>query len=156
MQFSINEIEALLSKAARGGGAPAGQASTFGKAAALHLARGCDVDDVQIALRALPDGPIILCPVDLHAALANGGGAMPCNGHELLCSYAMALPYLVTQTDSGVTIDMHQYDKPKLPARLSIEAGVIDAWKALAALTYVPETEQSRQAGAGAGLTDND
>jgi hypothetical protein len=68
----------------------------------------------------------------------------------------MALPYLVTQTDSGVTIDMLQYDKPKLPARLSIEAGVIDAWKALAALTYVPETEQSRQAGAGAGLTDND
>jgi hypothetical protein len=29
-------------------------------------------------------------------------------------------------------------------------------WQALAAKTYVPETEQSRLGGAGAGLNDND
>lgn len=156
MQYSINEIEALLSKAARGGGAPAGQASVFGKAAALHIARGCDAGDIQAALAALPTGAIVLHPAALQDCLINGGGALICTPQDLLRSYAIALPYMVTETAADISIDMTEFDKIKLPARIDVADEVIAKWRALAALTYVPETEQSRHGGAGAGLTDND
>ena len=156
MQFSINEIEALLSKAARGGGAPAGQASAFGKAGALHIARGFDAADVQGALDALPGGPILSYPVQLTACLSQGGGAVECPKQDLLRSYANGLPYAVDETEAGFTIDTTRFEKVKLPARITVTSKMIDGWRALAALTYVPETEQSRVGGAGAGLTDND
>ena len=43
-----------------------------------------------------------------------------------------------------------------MPARLTLPAPLADKMMALAARTYVPETEASRLSGAGAGLTDND
>ena len=55
---SINEIEALATKAARGSGAHAAQAAAFGKATAKHLAAKRPEQDLHAALAALPEGPI--------------------------------------------------------------------------------------------------
>ena len=156
MQYSANEIEVLLTKAARGIGVPAAQASAFGKAAAIHIARDGDVTDVQAALRDFPAGVILSYPSHLQNLLANGGGVIPCGANDVLRSYALALPFLCRETDTDVTIDMSKFQKVKLPARVTVSANLVDEWRALAAQTFVPETEGSRLGGAGAGLTDND
>ena len=156
MQYSVNEIEVLLSKAARGKGVPAGQAGAFGKAGSLHISRGCDAADVQAALRDFPAGVILTHPAQLQRLLANGGCVITCGQADLLRSYVLALPYLGTETGTDVTINMAQFQKVKMPARITVPFDLVEEWRALAAQTFVPETEQSRQDGAGAGLTDND
>jgi hypothetical protein len=51
---------------------------------------------------------------------------------------------------------MDVFAKKNRPSRVYISDENMAKWQALAAKTYVPETEQSRLGGAGAGLTDND
>ena len=156
MQYSVNEVEGLLVKAARGAGTPAGQASAFGKAGALHLARGGDVAQVDAALAAAPKGAILENPAQLQTVLGAGGGLLETGKGDLMESYALALPYTTREVAQGIEIDMQQFDKTTLPARITLAPQALAPWHKLAANTYVPETEASRLGGAGAGLTDND
>lgn len=125
MSYSANEIMALASKAARGGGAPAGQANAFGRAAVVHLAEGRAESDLTHALAALPLGPIL----------------------------SLAIDPLSEQTPLALS---YQGQPAVVPARLGASGALMDALSALAHKTYVPATDASRLAGAGAGLTDND
>ncbi|WP_425038213.1 DUF3726 domain-containing protein [Primorskyibacter sp. S187A] len=126
MSHSVNEIEALATKAARGAGAPPAQAAKFGQAAVRHLAASRAEAALIDALQALPGGPI------LQFALR------PDRAHPLGQSYAEAQA------------------RAAMPARLAPSKALLDALAPLAHKTYVPASEASRTAGAGAGLTDND
>lgn len=164
MTWSVAEITALASKAARGAGAPAWQAARFGQAAALHLRHGRPATELGEALTSLPDGPAMDLPLALDAALATEAPeaeVMADAPPGLLQSYIDALPCRATATpgEAGVwqlSIDRGAPRERPAPGRISCSDALIAQMTALAEKTYVPETDASRAAGAGAGLTDND
>ncbi|MFK7765199.1 MAG: hypothetical protein AB8B62_18185 [Roseobacter sp.] len=162
MSWSTAEVMALAQKAARGGGAPAGQAARFGSVAALHLGKARSTDDLARALDALPEGPILTYPLALDAALGQctaGTGAVHLSKpvDTLMHSYADALPFWADLTSAGkLTLDV---TAPKTPASLNRITGcddLIERMTQLAERTYVPESDSSRTSGAGAGVLDND
>lgn len=157
---SANEIEGLAARAARGAGAGVAQAAHFGRAAAMHLARGGAGVDLLAAIAALPGGPLNTVPLGL---LAGGGGVrIATGGHDALAeSYLAAQPFTARVTGRGEGwLDVHLSRDDRraatLPARIALDAATQQALSALAAKTYVPQSETSRLSGAGAGLTDND
>lgn len=162
MSWSVAEVTALASKAARGGGAPAGQAARFGQVAALHLGAERAPAELAQALDALPDGPILTYPLSLDAALGQLAQdetavhvALPVDG--LMHSYVQALPFAAQLTADGrLELDVTQIAAPVAGTRISDCDDVIERMVRLAERTYVPESDSSRQSGAGAGLLDND
>ncbi|QJF50511.1 hypothetical protein [Roseobacter ponti] len=164
MTWSVAEITALASKAARGAGAPAWQAARFGQAAALHLRYGRPATELDAALSELPGGPAMDLPLALDAALAAAAPeavVMSDAPPGLLQSYVDALPCRATATagEAGVWQLRTEPGTPRerpVPGRISCADALIAQMTALAEKTYVPETDASRAAGAGAGLTDND
>ncbi|MGA0281445.1 MAG: hypothetical protein ACO3K9_07130, partial [Paracoccaceae bacterium] len=54
------------------------------------------------------------------------------------------------------TISAAQATEPRLQSRIDVPQDIFDRLSALAHKTYAPATEESRLAGAGAGLSDND
>lgn len=166
MNWSATEITALAGKAARGAGAPAQQAARFGQAAATHLMAGRSPDALSAALGLLPAGPILAYPLVLDDALlcarARGSAAvLSVARDDLLDSYIETLPFAAqaqTAADGtwALTLDFAK-PRPRHPAhRISGCDALVSEMAALAARTFVPESESSRRAGAGAGLTDND
>ena len=155
MSFSVTEISALATKAARGAGAPAGQAARFGPVAARHMQAGRDAKVLTLALDALPCGPIIELPRTLDAALTRAAPLVQAD--PLLQSYLDVLPFLATyQDDSGRLEVDRQRPAPVHTGRIRGYAALIAQMEQLAARTFVPDSAASREAGAGAGLTDND
>lgn len=164
VSWSCTEIAALATKAARGAGAPPLQAARFGQAAVQHLLQHREVPDLQAALSSLPGGPITTFPRVLDAALAQSAHS---NSVEigvayssLLESYAECLAFQVALKDCDgtclVTVHANMPDAPAIAGRISGCDALLVQMEALAERTFVPETEQSRSIGAGAGLTDND
>ena len=166
MTRSANEVMTLAAKAARGAGAPPAQAAEFGRAAVCHLIAGRDVADLWTALEALPKGPILTLPL-AFARFAQGAvdgvasGTVPgVSDVALAQSYADALPYANTsETGSeGLQLSLEiskPATRPKI-TRVDLPEDLAAWMKTLAARTFVPESEASRLAGAGAGLSDND
>ena len=63
------------------------------------------------------------------------------------------------KSDDEIGLAYHSYHKDSpahWPARISIDESCYEMLKQMAFETYVPSSEQSRAAGAGAGLNDND
>ena len=166
MNTSWNEVSALAAKAARGAGAPPAQAVEFGRATALHLAKGRAEGDIRAALNALPSGPILDVPLALQTVLSDrkeqaAQGHVPAaNQMDLVCSYIECLPFANTYqrgTDRVViTLDLTKPAPRVVPSRINLGLDLYYDMQTLAARTFVPETEASRLSGAGAGLTDND
>lgn len=162
MSWSVAEVMALAQKAARGGGAPAGQAARFGQVAAIHLGKARAADELARALGALPDGPILTYPLVLDAALghcAAGTAAvqLPRPVGALMQSYLDALPFCARLTSAGaLTLDVNANKTPDSLHRISDCEDLIGYMTQLAERTYVPESDESRASGAGAGLLDND
>lgn len=173
MSYSANEVSSLAQKAARGAGFPPGQAETFGRAAARHLASGGEADALTRALADPADSPILRLPLlldDILRALEATGPTITLTlqpGDEALAeSYARLLPLrytrcTVTREDDGLprltlTADPGAAERPLLPPRIPAPADLVDALGLLAAQTYVPASDASRSAGAGAGDIDND
>lgn len=164
MTRSASEVTVLCAKAARGGGAPPEQATLFGRAALCHLAAGRDPALLRRALDALPGGPILHLP-PLFMALAEvalrgeGPRALPGDAPaELLQSYAEAQVFLVridAQARQAQAIPTEPAPPPPA-SRIALQPELEALLQSLAAKTLVPESEASRRAGAGAGLTDND
>lgn len=175
MILSANEISALVVKAARGAGVPLGCAEDLGAAAGLLAAWGA-LGEVCLAL----DRPLTkLSPAAemKDPCLAIMGPAMIdavwCEGQPILvtdCENSRVMEALVqvaqtagarvkcTQCDEGLRIEPCS-EAPQVASKLGpfeVDAQTLDALNAWAAKTYVPATEASRLAGAGAGLTDND
>ncbi|MDW3222636.1 MAG: hypothetical protein R8G34_07055 [Paracoccaceae bacterium] len=168
MSWSQAEIMALAGKAARGAGAPPGQAAQFGKAAAVHLARGRSATELEHALSALPTGPIMSCAVEIERILMMAAGTDeisvgidPQTPLGLLESYLDALPFDVGITEVApnslrLTRGDASSKTQRPPERISGCDSLIAQMTDLAAKTFVPESDASRRAGAGAGLSDND
>ncbi len=165
MSWSANEVQALATKAARGGGAPAGQAATFGRASVCHLIGGGAPDDLTDALNALPDGPILDLPLALAVLLEQAAndkvkGHIPCQTPLLAQSYVKTMPFAHQTKMTGAGVDVvFQLDTPAPRGalkRLDVPQDLVTLMTTLAARTFVPESDASRLAGAGAGLTDND
>ncbi len=122
IDLSLNEVETIAAKAARGAGLSWGGSEEIGKAARAMAKAGSAWDAVLLDLLALaPDGAMTafeLVALDQFAVVSEPPGA--------------------PQTRFLIA-----------PERLA-------ALEAIGARTYVPASARSREAGAGAGLTDND
>ncbi|MCF6444957.1 hypothetical protein L1065_09405 [Nereida sp. MMG024] len=133
---SANEVMGLGIKAARGAGFDIGQAADFGAALVIHLCEGRNTAEITAAL-ADPDGPITGMPARIDALYDPNE-----SGQDLFTG--LALSYF--QASQGAR------PKPRLLLPKSLEAELTT----LAAKTYVPASDGSRLAGAGASLLDND
>lgn len=213
MTWSLNEIESLSRKAARGAGYSWGLAEDVGKAvrwleartlpgaAALvtHLTAGDGQDLAPQTPRIAPDGWTapgdVICPILAGTMLADGmtaGQSTPLTLSNLR-SPVLLLPFLawmaeaqdrtvglqlagtaLTVSASGDLTASAPIPAPEM-ASLTLRFGAVaegltppedlrsrcsdetvNALSAFAAHTYAPATEESRLAGAGAGLSDND
>lgn len=218
---SLNEIEALARKAARGAGMSWGLAEEAGKAARWLAARGLPALPSLAALLDAQDGlpyQVVrpqeetaadgalrwraagerLCPIACGAALADRAGD-PAAGLSLklerVAQPLLLLPFLARAADQrsgaiALSLDgweirvgpdgpddaaalaaapaeasarLRPLDRPVAAARAAPGAAGFeapdDAWETLARFahrTYVPASDESRLAGAGAGLSDND
>ncbi|RKE96105.1 hypothetical protein [Sulfitobacter guttiformis] len=163
MTHSANEVMVLAAKAARGGGAPPAQAAQFGSAAVLHLVTGRAVDDLDEALAALPNGPILSYPLGIaqiaeQAVKGIARGIMEGGDTSLARSYVESMP-CSARLDADGTLTM-EVGKPALRRnimRISLSHDTYIRWSAFAAALLVAESDASRQSGAGAGVSnDND
>lgn len=166
MIASANEVTGLAAKAARGAGAGPQQAMEFGRAALCHLSEGRDIADIRAALNALPEGPICALPLAFMALTEQAQGdradeVISSEGYgDLALSYAQAQVFKVdaVKVHAGVKVCLTLNVPQSLPkvARVQLSDDLAQILGTLAARTFVPESEASRRAGAGAGLTDND
>ncbi|MEM9637300.1 MAG: hypothetical protein AAGA94_06605, partial [Pseudomonadota bacterium] len=159
---------ALATKAARGAGAPAAQAALFGEAAALHLGQGRAAADLAQALDYLPGGPIMEFPLQLQSLLLSAEETPTCTVEmataglpTLAQSYLETLPHgcrvnAMSEISLSVTLDLTAPARSLPLVRAAECDGLMARMTELAARTFVPESDASRRAGAGAGLTDND
>lgn len=171
---SHNEIAGMVQKAARGAGAPPGQAEDLARVAVYLVRTGQALDCVANAV-AEPFGPIdvqwdsdcikvksgpaiMVAPVVRDAFLSGVNNARLDNPKQTtLIGATLAEAGIMVASQGG---DLARSIEAPPPASLSgpvdVPDGLWSIFSDFAAKTYVPETDASRNAGAGAGLTDND
>ena len=217
MDWSLNEIEGLARKAARGAGYGWGHAEEAGKAARWVCAAGWSGAELLAGLLTSLDGvpyddirPMaftdvwaarggLLCPLIAGAAICDLAPRWVAD--ETLRTGTIAAPLLlvpymvwsadrtgapmmlgwrdltISRRDAVTYVELSDPDTMMLPQVEGIRLGpagetagrpltrayrahvggqASQTLQALARRTYAPETEESRRAGAGAGLTDND
>jgi hypothetical protein len=142
MKRTINEIQGLVLKAARGAGVPLGIAEDLSECVPFALAENALSDIVDI-LNQSDFASLVADIAIIDAQICGMHGSdvphMPARLFRALC----AARGMETQGDAASgpqTVSETHW------AQLT----------AVAALTYVPATEASRTSGAGAGLSDND
>lgn len=170
---ALNEVAAITRKAAIGAGIPPAQAQDLAQTAVFMAGRGEDMGPVLAAL-AEPDVAIDVAWGGTRLIIKAGTAAMTapmvkdgfCMGltkvrlfdpaHAAL-TCAMLAEAGIKVACQNCVLDYMGRTTPEHPL------GPVDVpdqvWAVLAeyaARTYVPETEASRNSGAGAGLTDND
>ncbi len=156
---SANEIEALVFKAARGGGLPLGLAEDLAMATAF-----LDLD--QLANCPCQKGAAATAiPTALDFVAAGEGPQSVVADRATIDAYVASVEHQTQQTlvwDVTATGAVFQRFEPTIPAshppegRRVLPTVLNDHLTEMAAKTLVPETESSRIGGAGAGLTDND
>lgn len=156
MTWSLNEIEALSRKAARGAGYSWGLADEAGRAVRWLEARGEPGATALLELLSWRDGKAYPSTVPGQASVCPiVAGTMLCDGVLLrdeidglpLHSPLLMQPFIAWLEGPGETDPA---------ARANVPTDVAAALDAYATRTYAPATEASRLAGAGAGLSDND
>jgi hypothetical protein len=155
MKRALNETSGMMTKAARGVGLPLGVAEDLGAAVPFMS---------MTTLNALAD---MLADGQCHAgltALVSTLDSVQCGSYEVIAD-AVALDLaraLAAARGFAVIVDptgaVNREDKLTVAAvgPVDVPGATWDTLAGLAARTYVPESEASRRAGAGAGLTDND
>lgn len=216
MSWSLNEVEGLARKAARGAGMSWGLAEEAGKATRWLVSHNLPGAEILAQLLTQNDGTdyAALCPVTTTGLWhAPQGPLCPLIAGATICDHAahltdeegfalgptsypmMLLPFaaglaqlsgtsvavswpgsaaVLTQegnmslteditlmADHATIVQIAATASPIVPAspcvwRADIPADVAETLGALAHRTYAPDTPESRLAGAGAGLTDND
>lgn len=160
IEKSANEIETLVLKAARGGGLALGLAEDLAAAAAY-----LDLDDLTTCpcTGDRPAAHQISTALDLVAAGA--GPQVVVADRALIIAYVTAFEAQMRQRvewsaqDNGAVFHAvvpATSTSPKRSGRRNISTGSATHLADMAAKLLVPETDASRRAGAGAGLTDND
>jgi hypothetical protein len=170
---ALNEVGAMVQKAALGAGIPLGQAEDLGRVAVylagtngelraithalaepiLPLDLQWDSDQITIA-----SGPVAIAGPVIRDAFAMGvqRAVLADTAHVPLVTAILAQSGVQVQV-SGTTLTRNGTPDAATPrGPVAISDDVWGAWEALAAKTYVPQSDASRAAGAGAGLTDND
>lgn len=173
MMRALNEIGAMVRKAALGAGVPLGQADDLGRIA-IHIAgTGGDLQMIAGALAEPMDqldlkwdsdqitilaGPVTLAGPVIRDAFTMGADRV------VLADVAQIPLVRAILAQAGVQIAASSKTLTRKGAVTSeTPIGPVDVhdtiwtvFSALAAKTYVPESDASRISGAGAGLTDND
>ena len=159
LEKSANEIEALVLKAARGGGLSLGLAEDLAMATAF-----LDLDQLAIC-PCHKDGAATVIPTALDLVAAGEGPQTVVADRATLDAYVASIEHQTGQnlvwnaTQKGAVFQRFEPTKPAALApkgRRVIPATLNEHLTDMAAKTLVPETENSRIGGAGAGLTDND
>lgn len=137
----------MVLKAARGAGMPLGCAEELARAAPALAAQG--------ALELVPD--LLDLPFDVPD-FENGRVA---GGHPVLAITALrdlqgAGVKVVLETPVPEPLQQVMQSGAAPVGPFEVDAGLWAGLQAYAERTFVPESEASRLAGAGAGLTDND
>ena len=186
MQLSLGETEALAAKAMRGVGASWGTAEEAGKAVRWLEAHGAAGLDALAALlirwpgEAIQLGPegwygarqdgedgstgARLCPIRAGMTLCDHSGLL---GGKQLTLHRLSVPELLHPFLHWAGYRVARHDEPVIlvpgrapplcgTARRSVAGSVLETLESFAHKTYVPATEASRRAGAGAGVSDND
>jgi len=144
---SHNEIATMATKAARGAGAPLGHAQldqqNTGNGMVMNAAQAVIAAPIAIDMVKAGANTVQLRDIDapaLVSAYCRLAGGVTCKIEDDYC------------TISGADVDAFAFSA----RACEFSDEVWEFLAALAAKTYVPATEESRLAGAGAGLTDND
>lgn len=171
--LSLNEVGSMAVKAARGAGIPLGQAEDLGRVAIYLAGTSGKIDAITRALQeeqipaAVDWGQDILTlrsgSAALIAPIVRDGFAMGYD-HAQIADPDHATLVGAFLAESGVALqwdglELSRSDTSVLAASchpVTVPPDDWAIWARLAAKTYVPETAESRLAGAGAGLTDND
>lgn len=147
--LSANEISGLVIKAARGAGIPFGCAQELGPVA-VHLAQAGALGVLRDALAC---GGVV-------AEIEEGGtltGQSPVMGLIAERDLRAAGKDVVFADEVAPELRSAFESSGPVPAGpFEVDPEVWAAFAEYAARTFVPETDASRLAGAGAGLTDND
>ena len=175
IELSLNEVDALAARAARGAGFSWGLADDVGRAARLLAGEGADWSASLLALlerapRLAPPGAregAPLCPVRMAAYLNDASTetgalvlrdvALPVWFDALLKTeglWRVETDLLAATADATLTRGASA--APPGARRASISRSAYDALNALAARLYVPESDRSRTRGAGGGRVDED
>lgn len=178
---TLNEIESLVLKAARGAGIPLGHDEDLA-AAARYLA-GTAPEKLGELTAALPGPHVIVTLTDNGTTIADARVAMagPMALDLIICGKKqVCLTNLDAPAVFQAMVDLSIYNS-RLKAVVDVDgrdvtlaasdtatavppqSGPVDVtdadwetWAIYAAKTYVPASDGSRISGAGAGLTDND
>ncbi|WP_299153280.1 hypothetical protein [uncultured Tateyamaria sp.] len=166
MDWSWTELQALGVKAASGAGVPAAQALAFGAMLPRHLADGGAEDPLIRALESptrivtlalqieemVERASITLEPVRMQQADAGR--------RALMISWLAGLPcqseVSVSGTEVRAALSLAAPSKRGRPKRISVSEQLATQLRHLAERTYVPDSDASRNVGAGAGLMDLD
>lgn len=159
MTRSLNELTGMIQKAARGADIPLGHADELANAGARLIASGGDAGEVSRALQD-PTGIAMKGPAIIDAVLAAGKEVILHDADTPALMLAMVAARgadVVARIDGiDVIVSPGQADGASVTGPVTVPEEDWNIWSELAAKTYVPATEASRNAGAGAGLTDND
>ena len=159
MTRSLNEIEGMIHKAARGAGLPLGHADELAAAGVRLVAEGGDPGEITVALDKAT-GVAMTGPAAIDAVLATGEPVTlaDVDSPHLLVAMVAAREVAVTARieSTGVVLEPGETVVLPLDGPVDVDAAHWARWSELAARTYVPASEASRESGAGAGLTDND
>ncbi|PJI84644.1 uncharacterized protein DUF3726 [Yoonia maricola] len=170
---ALNEVEGLVKKAARGAGFPVGQSEDLGQVAAFLAGTGGSVAPVTTALQEpicevdvrwrdngveVIQGPAALIAPIISDAFAMGRttATLADLAHAPLVSAFLAHSGIAQRWDGPSVIPSDTTVLRPTCNAVTIPEADWQIWLELAGKTYVPETNASRLAGAGAGLTDND
>lgn len=144
---SANEISGMVLKAARGAGMPLGYAEDIARAAP-NLAQSGALGQIAVLL-------------ELPCALPTFEAGIVRGGHPVLAITAWLDlvgagldVQLQTPIDAALLEALQSKERPVGP--FAVEEHIWASFERYAARTYVLESEASRLAGAGAGLSDND
>ena len=139
---SINEIQGLVLKAARGAGVPFGICEDLSACVPHALENGALDDIADILWR------------DDHSALLGDIAALDAR----TCGQEVSGPPATTQrlADALAAASGFELEPKAASGARPVADALWDRLEILAARTYVPANAASRATGAGAGLTDND
>ena len=163
MRVSHAEFAFAVTRAAVGSGWPWGMAEELARAAA-HAPCGGD-EAIEAAIWACGPGKAaaMAAPAAMDAMIA--GRAMeplrhhgqPALFHGFVAAASATYAEALEANDDGEALTIRRGgEAPCKPSARDVTPGLWAKLNALAAKTYVPSNEESRLAGAGAGLTDND
>ena len=162
MRVSRSEFEATVRKAARGADWPPSLAEDLSRAAGALAATGGPGGELALQM-VEKDGRDTLAATITAFELSLGGEAASVTGapSELLQGCALCLGaehdvgFDVAEDGEGATIMAKPEESVEI-VEIFVDPAVWSRLGALAHKSYVPASEASRLAGAGAGLTDND